>query len=1142
MVDGLEPLQEQKEIPLEQQLSVQERATRAVTEDNAGTPYGLSFMLLADTGNLAPYWWSWAREQYLARNWQKCPLYAGAVFNIGAKLSTIPPIIEPRDPTLKSERERAEEFAVKLYEGSEFGVGWLEFAMKWFQDRWCLAGPSHIHLGGERRGQTKTIAKMVKERDPGPVLSVDGGGRIVERAVIEWHKTPLGDRRWWWISLANVSFHSGKKRGGLFLTEDHPVLTENGWLEARDVKVGMRVATGDPVPNEKQSQMLVGAILGDASVGIVRKRAMLRFGHSVKQEEWLDCKLDALRGFDWTGRNVQEQPNDKYLKVSINSRASMGLVSWREGWYPNGKKVVNRPHVERYFSPLMMATWYCDDGSLKRDYTRAGNPTSCSMMFWTNSFSVEDVEWLVNLLNKKGFPAKLRLNRREYKGKEKIYPVIYITCEGTRKLVEYMGAYIPPPMRYKLPDGAPDYQSELWDLGISTIYYDEVVESRERTHGSGYRAVKTTYHLGVEETRNYVAANMLVHNTSDNGAFAEVLGKGRKDGPIIGAPVGLANLDSNLCSRTGHAEWPVVYRQELSGKKFKLHRSRVIYGAQLPSTRDRMNGVGLSWFSRCMGVAQSIVDDLTYKQEKMGGRPRRSVLVGKKMSVSMVKAAFEMADEAADNAGLTRMSFTPVVANESASDVGIDVVDLASLPDGFEWETDVNLAMYIIALTGGFPVRWMWPATAVGATKADSLLQHMATAMSGAAHELNTLALLLGGSQYGPYHQRGKFLPASLKMRFDVQDDWIDQVQSEIHNTRAMAHERNLGDGAVTVRVVREQMLCVGEITEAQFREMELEDGRTQDGLPVDVLFYGDNPYLQGIDPDDFVEAEIKEKLKEAKRASVNDSGERRTLAKEAVAALEWLLEPDEEEEERPDVAKPHEDAPMRKLPEMTSTGVTDGFSASSEKERPPIERKMQADINKALREVAPEAEMAVVEGEEPDYEPLRVALATIITTHLIRAFMDMIEWLESEYDISFDPADMAAAANEWASTYAQAESARLIGTTQKVVSGVAAKYAAGEITRDQIEEMLDPAFNKSRAALIAITLITVARSIATDNYVDSLRGMGLEVIERWYTQEDERVCSACAPLHGQPREVWGEPPPRHGRCRCYTTLEIVGL
>ena len=129
--EGLEPLEEQKALTPEQQLSIQERATKPVE-----TYTGPSFMLLANTGSLAPAWWSTTRDQYLSRNWQQCPLFAGAVFNIAAKLATIPPIIEPRDPTMKSHRDQAERFAVRLYEGSEFGQGWLEFAMRWHQDRW----------------------------------------------------------------------------------------------------------------------------------------------------------------------------------------------------------------------------------------------------------------------------------------------------------------------------------------------------------------------------------------------------------------------------------------------------------------------------------------------------------------------------------------------------------------------------------------------------------------------------------------------------------------------------------------------------------------------------------------------------------------------------------------------------------------------------------------------------------------------------------------------------------------------------------------------------------------------------------------------------------------------------------------------
>lgn len=765
--EGLEPLEEQKALTPEQKLSVQERATKPVD-----TYTGPNFMILANTGSLAPAWWSTQRDQYLSRNWQQCPLFAGALFNVGAKLSTIPPIIEPRDPTMKSQRDQAERFSIRLFEGSEFGQGWLEFAMRFYQDRW----------------------------------------------------------------------------------------------------------------------------------------------------------------------------------------------------------------------------------------------------------------------------------------------------------------------------------------------------------------------------------------TQDNGAAAEVLGYGPKSGPIQGMPVGLANLDSQRCTRTGNPQWPIVYTQAGSGKRFKLHYTRVIFGSQMTSTRDEMNGVGLCWFSRVMSIAQGIVDDLVYKQEKLGRRPKRAIMVGKKMSVSMVKSAFEMADEAADNAGLQRVSMIPIVANETAADVGIDLVDLASLPDGFNWETDVNLAMYIIALTGGFPVRWMWPATAVGATKADSLLQHMATAMSGTAHELGTLALLLGGSERGMYHQRGKFLPPSLRIRFDVPDDWIDQVQAEIQNTRAQRYERNLGAGATTVRVTREMMVKTGEVTEAQFREMELEDGRTQDGLPIDVLFYeGTNPHLVGIDPEEFAEEEVNSKLKEAKRASVTEpTAEKRQQAREAIKALEWLLEDDEEEEEeyRPDVAPPKEDAPYRKLPQMTSTGPTEGSSAFSEKERTPIEQGMQNDVQQVFDEFAGEAEEAVAEEEEPDYDKLKKLLAAVLLAWLIRAYLDGAEELEAEYDISFDPADIATAASEWAAPFAQEEAARLVATTQGIIGRAAALYLAGEISRGMIGEMIAPAFSANRAALIAITLITEAISRSFDGYVDLLRRMGLEIKIYWMTAEDERVCGACAPLHNQPEEVWQvefpDGPPAHGRCRCKRRIEIV--
>lgn len=550
----------------------------------------------------------------------------------------------------------------------------------------------------------------------------------------------------------------------------------------------------------------------------------------------------------------------------------------------------------------------------------------------------------------------------------------------------------------------PLFSGAVFNVGAKLATIPAIIEPRDpriKAQRDLAEQYQQTIYEGAEFGRGWLELAMKWYQDRwvvDNGAFLEVLGYGPKDGPIKGRAVGLSNLDSQRCSRTGNPEYPVVYTR-IDGRRYKLHYTRVIYASQLPSARDEMHGVGLSWYSRCVMTAQSIVDDLTFKQEKLGKRQARAILIGKKMTVDVVKAAFQMADEAADSAGLTRMNMFPIIANPNAADVGIDMVNLAELPDGFEWSSDVNIAMYIIALTGGFPVRWMWPATVVGATKADAMIQHMATAMSGTAHELGTLALALGGSERGMTHQTGKFLPPTLKIRFDVQDDWIDEVQAGIHNVRAQSYERNIADGAITIRVTREQMLGTGEITEAQFREMELESGRTQDGLPVDSLFYSDNPYLRGIDPEDWSEEEVKARLVKAKKAVVQDQvGIRKEEAREAVAALEWLLKEEEAEaEEAQQQQSPQRPAAPRSDTEgQTETPETETEGQSEEakgltivKGRAGWERQMAADIEQLFGTWEEDALDALEKEEQPDYDKWKAALVALLVGLLAKAYID---------------------------------------------------------------------------------------------------------------------------------------------------------
>ncbi len=381
--------------------------------------------------------------------------------------------------------------------------------------------------------------------------------------------------------------------------------------------------------------------------------------------------------------------------------------------------------------------------------------------------------------------------------------------------------------------------------------------------------------------------------TQDNGLFWEVTGDGRKDGPIVGPATGLLHLDSWRCTRTGDPEFPVVY-YDVDGRFYQLHRTRVIYRSQMPSPRAEMLRVGFCWTSRACNAAQNLIDESVYKQEKMGSRPARMVAITKGgLDPETLETAFRAAESAMTSRGLNRYSKFIFVGDQMLPEAGVDMVDLASLPDGFDSEKDTTLGMYTIALTGAVPPRWLWPATTSGSTKADAMYQHVAGLTGGPGATLQMIATAIGGSERGRAHVAGKFLPPTLKMIFDFQDDEQDRAAGEIRDVRSQARERDINDGVLSVRVVRQQMVSDGEITEAQFGEMELEDSRLPDGADVVALFETDDPQMMAmlvVDPTLATAEEIEAKIRDDWALALSAPNAAMKLkARQAIAALEAL-------------------------------------------------------------------------------------------------------------------------------------------------------------------------------------------------------------------------------------------------------------
>jgi hypothetical protein len=424
--------------------------------------------------------------------------------------------------------------------------------------------------------------------------------------------------------------------------------------------------------------------------------------------------------------------------------------------------------------------------------------------------------------------------------------------------------------------------------------------------------------------------------TQDNGAFAEIIGAGPPDGPIVGTPVTVRHLDAARCQRTGDPRYPVIYH-DITGKMFKVHYSRLLSSSQMTSPAQEMFGVGFCAVSRAINSAQALVDILTYKQEKLGSRPRRAVAVTRGgLDPEDVKKAFDMVESEMDSQGLSRYSKIALVGDSSIPEAAIDMIDMASLPDGFDQETDFNLGVAILALAFGLDARELAPALVSGATRADALLQHLKQRGKGPGQIIQTTEQLFDF----------RVLPRYLQLVFDFQDDEQDRQAAETKEVRSRRWRTSIDSHALDERVSRQQMIEVGDLDRAQYEYLELQDGRLPDGTDVLGLFTSQDPEIRGylrlgladfnpfdVDVNEDILPAIYKKMLDTQKVIVNGSNQnerfKATQAFYALKALEKRVQG--AQEIGPEPVKPGDlpvkDERMRKISPITPnrTAVSTG-------------------------------------------------------------------------------------------------------------------------------------------------------------------------------------------------------------------------
>jgi uracil-DNA glycosylase family 4 len=359
----------------------------------------------------------------------------------------------------------------------------------------CLRYNAPVQLAD---GSWERIGRLVRSRYAGRVMSVDEEGRLVARRVVGWHATPISGRRVFRLSFRSAK-NAGPNRVNIQLTEDHPVLTERGYVKVGELSSDDRIATGQgltPVGRD----VVCGTVLGDGHLS--SQSAHLFFAHSQRQEEYAAFKAQLLAELEPKVDQLEVAAvaggSPAYPVVHVRTIAHRALSILRQEFYRPQKTVPS--WLANQLNERMLAVWFMDDG-----YLRVRPPRQPSAEIATVNFSERDLQILLVGLKGLGLPAKALRGR------------IHFDVSTTRRLSELIASFVPPSMRYKLH---PEVEARIPFApgGLRAeppeVLYDDV-EVEDVTDLP--RADTTFFCIDVEGTNNFVTAGGVVHNCRPPG-------------------------------------------------------------------------------------------------------------------------------------------------------------------------------------------------------------------------------------------------------------------------------------------------------------------------------------------------------------------------------------------------------------------------------------------------------------------------------------------------------------------------------------------------------------------------------------------------------------------------------------------------
>jgi LAGLIDADG DNA endonuclease family len=186
--------------------------------------------------------------------------------------------------------------------------------------------------------------------------------------------------------------------------------------------------------SQEQRDVLVGTILGDASLAKHGRFHRLHVKHKLAHESLAMLKYDAFREFISMAphRFDQRLRGKRYPCVQFATRTNPVFTMWHSHFYSGRRKMVPID-ISRLLTPQAVAVWLMDDGAA--DYA--------GVTFQTHSFRREETDRLAAALRAEhGLRTLVRANRGSW--------IVYVTAESLPRLRDLVAPYLLPEFEYKL--------------------------------------------------------------------------------------------------------------------------------------------------------------------------------------------------------------------------------------------------------------------------------------------------------------------------------------------------------------------------------------------------------------------------------------------------------------------------------------------------------------------------------------------------------------------------------------------------------------------------------------------------------------------------------------------------------------------